>query len=63
MKKHLPRAADTPEQDPQGRQLVVIIVTDEVPQTWTTRIGANYKACTLAATTQTKPSTRPWRPT
>jgi hypothetical protein len=55
VKHHLPRAANSPAQIRTDAKLVIIVVTDEIPQSLTTVIGSytEYKKCTLAPATQT----------
>ena len=50
---HLPRAANSPSKIRTGAQVVIIVVTDEVPLSLYPTIGSgNLNKCTLAASTQ-----------
>jgi hypothetical protein len=54
VKSHLPRAASSPDKIRKDATLVVIVVTDEVPESLSTVIGyANFSACALPAAAQT----------
>ncbi len=53
--RHLPRAASSPSKIRKGAQVVIIVVTDEVPLGMQKHIGSgNFNKCTLAAATQAK---------
>ena len=55
VKKHLPRATSKTDKIRTGAQVVIIVVTDEFPQSIASTIGGgNYKTCTLDSATQTK---------
>ena len=54
VKNHLPRQANAPQQIRPEAQLVVIVATDEYPQSMASIIGyANSKICILPTATQT----------
>jgi hypothetical protein len=54
VKKHLPRAANAPDKVRADAKLVIIIATDEVPESLSSTIGySNFSSCTLDASTQT----------
>ena len=59
VKRHLPRTASSPAKIRPDAKLVIIVVTDEVPQSLTTVIGdyTKYQLCTLDAATQANVST------
>jgi hypothetical protein len=52
--KHLPRASGDPGKIRPDAKLVIIVATDEIPQSLSSVIGSytNYKQCTLDATVQ-----------
>jgi hypothetical protein len=53
--KHLPRAANDPSKIRLGAKLVIIVATDEVPQSLSSIIGfGNFKTCKLDGSTQGK---------
>ena len=55
VKKHLPRASNAPDKIRNNATLVIIVATDEFPQSLSSTIGyGNSKTCTLAAADQTK---------
>ncbi len=55
VKKHLPRASNTPDKIRLNSTLVIIVATDEFPQSLSSTIGYSHsKTCTLPATDQTK---------
>ena len=52
---HLPRAANSPSKIRSDAQLVIIVVTDEFPESLASTIGyGNSKQCSLSASTQAK---------
>jgi hypothetical protein len=53
IKTHLPRAINDPEKIRLGAQLVIITVTDEIPNELTSEIS-DRKACTLSSSAQAK---------
>ncbi len=55
VKNHLPRATSSPSKIRTGAQVVIIVVTDELPQSLASTIGYSHvNKCTLNAGTQTK---------
>jgi hypothetical protein len=57
VKRHLPRAANNKGKIRTGAQVVIIVVTDEVPQSFKDKniiFSNEYKTCTLSPTTQAK---------
>ena len=59
VKGHLPRAANAVDKIRTDAQLVIIVVTDEVPNSLTSTIGGgNLNTCTLPATNQTNLDTK-----
>jgi len=53
IKLHLPRSANSASKIRTGATVVVIVVTDEVPQSMSNTIGAgNFQKCTLPSATQ-----------
>jgi len=53
--KHLPRASGDPSKIRPEAKLVIIVATDEIPESLYSAIGySNYDVCTLDATTQGK---------
>ena len=53
--KHLPRAANSPAKIRSGAQVVIIVVTDEFPQSLASTIGySSSKTCTLTSSVQAK---------
>ena len=58
VKNHLPRAGNTLNKIRTDAQLVIIVVTDEVPNSLTSTIGGgNLNTCTLPASNQTNLNT------
>jgi hypothetical protein len=56
--KHLPRATGAPDKIRPNAKLVIIIATDEVPESFSSAIGySNFDVCKLPATTQTSINT------
>ncbi len=53
VKLHLPRASNDQAKIRTNATLVIIVATDELPQSMTSVIGSNYSTCTLASATQT----------
>jgi len=54
VQNHLPRAGNKPDKLRTGAQVVIIVVTDEVPQSVNSTIGSsNFNKCTLPSTNQT----------
>jgi len=51
---HLPRAANTPTKIRTGAQVVIVVATDEVPNSMSSMLGGTYSTCTLKSSTQTK---------
>ena len=52
---HIPRAANTPTKIRTGAQVVIVVVTDEIPNSLNSTIPSNeLKTCPLKAATQTK---------
>ena len=59
VKNHLPRAGNKLDKIRTDAQLVIIVVTDEVPNSLTSTIGGgNLNTCTLPATNQTNLDTK-----
>jgi hypothetical protein len=59
VKNHLPRAGNKLDKIRTDAQLVIIVVTDEVPNSLTSTIGnGNMKTCTLPTTNQTNLDTK-----
>jgi hypothetical protein len=58
VKKHLPRAATAPDKIRGDAKLVIIVATDEVPQSLSSTLGySSYDTCTLDSALQTKVNT------
>ena len=56
---HLPRAVNDPRRIRKGATLVIIVATDEVPNSLTNTIGySNFKTCSLPVDTQKQLDTR-----
>ena len=49
---HIPRAANTPTKIRTGAQVVVVVVTDEIPNSMSSIIGNSVNQCTLSSTVQ-----------
>lgn len=53
VENHLPRAANDPAKIRNGAKVVIIVMSDEVPQTAATILANNFKQCTLPTDVQT----------
>ena len=52
VKKHLPRASNTPDKIRTNATLVIIVATDEIPEGLYSVLSGSYKTCTLGASKQ-----------
>ena len=53
VKKHLPRASNAPDKIRTNSTLVIIIATDEIPNSLYSVLSGQYKTCTLGSSVQT----------